>query len=305
VAALLLVKEDVAALTLGLGIYVAVRHSRRIGLVTCGLSAAYVALAVGVLKPHWGVAADYYTWRIPFGGLGGFVRRALFHPGDVLRYLTQDGRPWYAWQMAASLGLVSLLAPGVLVVAAGPFASNVLSTFTYQHRIRYHYGTLILPVLITAAIYGVARARTPRGRRALVGLMTGSALLAGFLWGPIPGARHPGYIGNPRSALARDGRAALALIPADASVSAFYPFTTHLTHRAEIYEFPNPFRARWWGLGDRDGQRLPQADTVDFVILPKFGAYFTPELAQVVESLRADYVTVFDSAEVVLLEHRR
>jgi uncharacterized membrane protein len=192
----------------------------------------------------------------------------------------------------------------MLAVAAGPFASNVLSTFTYQHRIRYHYGTLILPVLVVAAIHGVARARTPRGQRALVGLMAGSALVAAFLWGPIPGARHPGYIGNPRSALARDARAALALIPADASVSAFYPFTTHLTHRTEVYEFPNPFRARWWGLGDRDGRRLPQADTVDYVVLPKNGGYYTPELTAVVESLRADFVTVFDSAEVVLLRRR-
>jgi uncharacterized membrane protein len=301
VVVLLLVKEDVAALTFALGIYVAVRHRRRIGLATCALSAVYVLLAVAVLKPHWGVTGGFYAWRVPFGGIGGLVRETVFHPREVVRYLSGDDRPWYAWQMVASFGLLSLFAPGMLLVAAGPFASNILSTFPYQHRIRNHYGTLILPVLITAAVFAVARARTYRRRAGLVALMTGSALLSAFLWGPIPGARDPGYIGNPDSALARDARAAIRLIPPTATVSAFYPFTTHLTHRERIYEFPNPFRARWWGLGRQEGQRLPEADGVEYVLLPKQAEYFTPDLSEVVQSLRQDYVTVFDSEAVVLL----
>jgi uncharacterized membrane protein len=45
VAALLLVKEDVAVLTLGLGIYVALKHDRRIGLITVAASLVYAAAA--------------------------------------------------------------------------------------------------------------------------------------------------------------------------------------------------------------------------------------------------------------------
>jgi uncharacterized membrane protein len=304
VVVLLLVKEDVAALTLALGIYVAVRHDRRIGLVTCGLSVAYVGVAVWILKPHWGVTGSFYAGRVPFGGIGGLVHTTVSHPRDLVRYLSRDGRPWYTWELLASFGLLSLLAPGLLVVAAGPFAANVLSTFSYQHEIRYHYGTLILPVLITAAIFGIARARTGRRRACLVAILTASALLSGFLWGPLPGARHPAYLADPSAAFAREARAAIRLIPADASVSAFYPFTTHLTHRARIYEFPNPFRAQWWGLGAQEGQRLPEADTVSYVILPKLGAYFTPEMYDVVQSLRDDFVTLFDSGNVTLLQRR-
>ena len=114
--------------------------------------------------------------------------------------------------MLASFGLVSLLAPGILLVAAGPFAANMLSTFSYQHGIRYHYGTLILPVLITAAIFGVARAVGFRRRAVMVAVMAASALLSAFLWGPIPGARDLGYIGDPGSAFAHDARAAVSLI---------------------------------------------------------------------------------------------
>jgi uncharacterized membrane protein len=305
VVVLLLVKEDVAALTVALGIYVAVRHDRRIGLATCAVSAGYAAFAVAVIKPHWGVPGGYYAGRVPFGGLGGLIRTTVRHPTEVIRYLSEDGRPWYAWQMVASFGLLSLLAPSLLLVAIGPFALNVLSTFTYQHRIRYHYGTLILPVLVTAAIFGVARARTLRGRGGLVALMVASALASAFLWGPIPGARQPGHIGDPGSAFARDARAALRLIPPDASVSAFYPFTTHVTHREHVYEFPNPFRAHWWGLGAQEGQRLPEAEGIDYVVLPKLDDYFTPEMREVVTTLPEGYVTVFDSENVVLLKRRR
>jgi hypothetical protein len=257
-----------------------------------------------MVKPHWGVPGGFYAGRVPFGGIGGLVRTAVVHPTEVVRYLSEDGRPWYGWQMVASCGLLCLLAPGLLLVAIGPFALNVLSAFTYQHRIRYHYGTLILPVLITAAIYGVARVGSFRRRSALVALMVGSALVSAFLWGPIPGARHPGHIGNPGSAFNRDARAALRLIPPDASVSAFYPFTTHLTHRQHIYEFPNPFRARWWGLNGQEGRRLPEADGIEYVILPKQGDYFTPELSEVVTGLQDDYTAVFDSENVVLLKRR-
>jgi hypothetical protein len=41
VVALLLVKEDVALLTVVLGIYVAVRHDRRIGALTALVSVTY------------------------------------------------------------------------------------------------------------------------------------------------------------------------------------------------------------------------------------------------------------------------
>lgn len=306
VVALLLVKEDVALLTVALGAYVAVRHDRRIGLATCALSVAYFALAVAVIKPGLGVARSSYASRIPFGGLGGLARTTVTHPWDVAHLLAQGGRPWYAFQLVAAVGGVCLLAPGLLLVALGPFASNMVSLFVYQHRIRYHYSTLILPVLVAAAIVGVARIRPLRWRTAAVALMTAGALVGGYLWSPVPHARHPGYIGDPNSPLARDARAALRLIPPDAAVSSFYPFTTHLTHRQALYEFPNPFRAHWWNRFTQEGERLPAADHIDYVILPKDQAYFAdPAMRAGLIALGDDFETVFDSETVVLLGRRR
>jgi uncharacterized membrane protein len=305
VVALLLVKEDAGLLTLALGGYVAVRHDRRVGLLAAGISAAYLALAFAVIKPGLGVPSDLNMARVPFGGFGDLARAALTRPWDVVTHLTTDGRPWYAWQLVASFGLVSLLAPEVLLVAVGPFAFNLLSTFTVQHRIQYHYGTLLLPVLAVAAVYGIAKAGTLRHRAVLVAVMMAGALASAYLWGPLPGSRNPAFIGDPTTPFARDARAALSLVPDDASVSAFYPFTTHLTHRVHVYEFPNPFRARWWHLHEQEGRRLPQADGVEYVVLPKASGYWTPELRQVAASLEAEFAPVFDTDQVVLLRRCR
>jgi uncharacterized membrane protein len=301
VGGLLLVKEDVGLLTVGLGVYVALRHDRRVGLATAAVSTAYLAVAFVVVKPALGVAGAVNIGRVPFGGFGGLVRTAFTRPWTLGRYLTEAGRPFYGWQLVASFGLVPFLAPELLLVALGPFAFNVLSTYVYQHRIRYHYSTLLLPVLVVAAIHGIARVRSFPRRAVLVSVMAVSSLVCGYLWGPVPGSRHQVHIGNPAGGLARDARAAISLIPPDAPVSAFYPFTTHLTHRVDVYEFPNPFEAHWWGAGREEGRRLPGADAIQFVILPKAPAYWTPELNALLESLRPDFETVFDSENVILL----
>jgi uncharacterized membrane protein len=304
VGAVLLVKEDVPLLTFVLGVYVAVRHHRRVGLVVSAVSAAYFVVMLGLVKPGLGVPGSFQVGRIPFGGYGGLLRTTFTRPWDLGAYLLDDGRPWYTWQLVAPFGLLPVFEPRLLLVGLGPFAFNVVSTFVYQHRIQYHYATLLLPVLVVAAVFAIARARRFRVRAILVAAMVATSLVSSYLWGALPGAPAPARLGDPASALARDARAAIARIPPDASVSAQYPFTTHLTHRREIYEFPNPFHAHWWALRQQEGQRLPQAGGVAYVILTKDRGYWTPELDAVLRSLEGEFETVSDSETVLLLRRR-
>ena len=51
VVLLLLVKEDVWLVLVPLGIYVAVRHNRKMGLVTAGLAVAWFCLMMFVVQP--------------------------------------------------------------------------------------------------------------------------------------------------------------------------------------------------------------------------------------------------------------
>ena len=297
----LLVKEDVALLTFLLGIYVAVRHDRRVGVATCAVSLAAMAAALWWILPMYNSVGSLNSWRVPFGGLGGFIRTALVHPGQVIDYATKDGRPWYLWQMFSPLALLPLLAPRVLFIGAAVLASNVFSTFHYQYNIRFHYGTLVLPVLIAATIFAISKSRSLAGRQVAVGLVAVTTLVTAHLWGPTPLGRHEAAIASPSGNSIPHIEKAMALIPDDAVVSAFYSYVPHLDHREEIYMFPTPFKAAYWGTFKQEGQRLPQADRVEYIMLP---TALDPEPQAVLSSVRGDYDVAYEAGNVTLLKKK-
>ena len=229
------------------------------------------------------------------------MRTALTKPGTFLAYVFSEERPWYLWQMFIPLAAISLLAPSVLVIAAAPLAANLLTTFYYQYDIHYHYGTLIVPVLVTAAIFAIARARSMRARSVLVTVVLGASLICAYLWGPTPFSRDRVPIADGDYPTIPYIREAMELIPEDAAVSAVYNYVPHIDHRERIYMFPTPFSALYWGTHTQEGQRLPEADTVDYVFVP---AYLDNEPAEVLDSIRPDFETVYEEGGVLLLRRR-
>lgn len=302
VVALLLVKEDVALLTFPLGIYVALRHDRRVGLVTCQLSLAAMALALWWILPMYNGVGSLNAWRVPFGGLAGLVLTAFGHPGRLLNYLLDDSRPWYLWQMLSPLAFLPLLAPRVLLIGLPALAANVLSTFSYQYDIRYHYGTLVLPVLVASTIFAISKARSPAGRQLAVGLVAASTLVTAYLWGPTPLGRQEASISSPGAPGVAHIENALTLIPDDAVVSARYNYVPHLSHREEIYSFPNPFSTSYYGTPEQQvGERLPQADRVEYIMVP---TVLDPEPKAVLDRIRKDFEVVYEAGNVTLLKKK-
>lgn len=294
VALLLLVKEDVPLLVFMLGIYVAVRYNRRIGILTSVISVAWFLTILFVIFPALNDVGTLDAWRLPgggAGGAGGFFQGALTRPWELIGVALGPEKPWYLWQMFAPLALLSLLAPGMLLVAAGPLLLNLLSTFWYQYQIEYHYGTLIVPILVTAAVFGIARF-SHEVRRALVAALVTAALIGGYMWGPAFG-RHRRAAPDPNAPNAVALREALEVIPDDAVVSAVYYAVPHLTHREQIYEFPVPWRAANWGDFSQEGERLPFAEEVEYVLVPvEMGG----DLEDIVRSLPAEGFTVIHRA---------
>jgi hypothetical protein len=96
-------------------------------------------------------------------------------------------------------------------------------------------------------------------------------------------------------------RAATALIPPDAHLAAFYRFVPHLAHREQIYDFPTPWRAANWGDYRYEGQRLPEADQVDYVLLsPRADE---PKDASMVQMLKDEgFVGIYESPGLLLLK---
>jgi uncharacterized membrane protein len=301
VVALLLTKEDTALLTFALGIYVAVRHDRRVGVATCVGSLVAMATALWWILPMYNGVGSLNSWRVPFGGLSGLIRTALVHPGRVISYLGKDDRPWYLWQMFVPFAWLPLLAPRVLLIGFAPLAANVLSTFYYQHHINYHYGTLVLPVLVASTIFAIAKSRSPAGRRIAVVVVAASTLTTAYLWGPTPLGRHEAAIASPSGQSIPHLKIAMAMIPADAAISVFYGYVPHIDHREEIYMFPNPFHASYWGTFKQEGQRLPQADRVEYILVP---TVLDPEPQGIFNTVRAGYDTVYEAGNVTLVKKK-
>jgi uncharacterized membrane protein len=300
VIALLLVKEDVALFTLPLGVYVALRHNLRVGALTAGVSLAYFVLAIWVILPGFNEVGTLDAWRIPFGGFGELLKATFTRPRDVIELALGPGRPLYLAQLLLPLALLPLGSPLVLT-AAGPLLSNLLSTFSYQHEIGYHYSTLVVPVLVASAVFTVGRA--PRGwiRTTLAAVLVVASLWGAYYWGPSPWSRVPAPMALVPYPPAEELRAATALIPPGASVAAFYRFAPHLTHRERIYEFPTPWRAANWGDYRYEGQRLPEADQVDYVLLsPRVGE---PSDAEWIQTLTNEgFMTIYQSPGLLLLK---
>lgn len=289
----LLVKEDVVLLVAPLGVYVAATIDRRRGLWTilAGLCAALLAM-YGLMRSLSGVPTRN-TWRIPFGGVTGLLREALVRPRNVLEYLLEDQRPLYAWQMIAPLAATFVLSPGIAAIAVPVLLSNVISTFWYQHSIQYHYSIVAVPALVFAMIVGASRLAR-RGRALVVVTALLASLSTSVAWGQHPLSLNPRQLLSARTPVAVAGREIIKRIPADAVISVYDPLTTHLAHRREVYFFPNPFRAVYYGVDDSlSGTRLPAADRVDFVVLPR---YLGPDQEAYWAPLRPGFVEVASNA---------
>ena len=296
VVLLLMVKEDVALLTIPLGIYVALVHHRVVGAVTAVTSLLWLVLVLRVVIPALNEAGSMYEARLAFGGIGGTMSALFTQPLDVVRLFFSESKPGYLLQLFAPVAALPLLGWRLGLLAVAPLAGNLLSTFPYQHRIEYHYTTLIIPVLVVAAIYGASKVWSMRARMLLTGAAAIAVLISAYVWGPAPFSRHPGPLGDPAGQFAIDAREVVGRIPRDAEVSAIPQMVPHLTQRSRIFEYPNPWIASNWGDFSSNGERLPYADTVEYIVL-----YAEPD-PEFIESLGNDFSVALSNSSLMVLE---
>ena len=261
---MLLVKEDVPLLVIGLGIWVAIRYHRRFGLLTAVWALSGCSSATASCCRSSTGAEDLPTY---------IARHGREDPVRGCGRIPEDSR-----DQAVEGRRTSLRSPSPLVLPSGvrtrwpssrssprsrwsccpgPLLANGLSTFPYQYQIEYHYGTLVVPSMFVAAIFGIARFRGRVSGRRWWACCSPPPCVSAWLWGPLPHTRHAVAWAPPRTAYTRAVDAAIKLIPADAVVSADSTTAMHLDRRREIYEFPNPWYQRNWGAGDATGQSLP------------------------------------------------
>ena len=146
-----------------------------------------------------------------------------------------------------------LLSPLVAASALPDLALNLLSATRTQTSIHFHYTATVIPGLVAATVFGVARLqrRWPRAAPAIVRGLVLLTLAAGVVQGPLPAWRHVPF-GSDLAArdhvvTAHDRAAArvLRVVPPGVAVSATNTLGAHLSERRRVFSFPVLREARW------------------------------------------------------------
>ena len=267
----LFAKEDTSLTVLALGLFIAVKHDKKVGLLTSLAALVWLLAATKVLIPLAnGGEGPFYEDL--YGNFGNDIitigRNILFNPTQVIDLVVQPDRVTYFSHLLAPIAFLALLAPALLAVIAPQLLANVISVQPYTHEIRYQYSMLITVVILLAAIEAIRRYGPTMGRRHfLVGSLAACALAGNVAISPSPlGREFRSGIWAAESPVHDVKRQGLAIIPDEASVSATYYLVPHLTHRTEIYEYPNPWSPANWGIS---GEGTVDPASIDYLAIDK------------------------------------
>lgn len=299
-------KEDVAIAVLVIGVLIAVRGDRRVGLLTVGAAAAWFAVVVWVMIPAVSGGAPHYEslYSGVGGSAGGIAETAFTDPGEITSRVFSDESTDFAWKLTAPFGFAPLLAPVAIAIAAPQFLLDVISDVEWTRTITFRYAALPLVALAIAMVEGIAFVRRRlRDVAALVAALfvAGWAVFGTLAWGPSPiGDEYDkGWWPQAEDTRLDAKQAAVDTVPDDASVSTSYTFVPQLSRRAEIYSFPNPWKPANWGTPDSE-TRDPAR--VEWLVLDC--APMTPEDKAFVTAIVQDGFEVVSIRDDVLVARR-
>lgn len=264
-------KEDVALAVVVLGLIVALRGDRKVGLWTAAGALAWFAtwtLVVFPLLDH-GAIQSAGLYRDVGGSPTGILRTGLTDPSRLTAKLWSGDARDYLWRLTAPFGLLAFAAPLVLAVGVPQGVLNLVTNVPWTKTITFHYAAIPLVAVVLASVEGgcwIVRRGARRWVAVAVGVaVVGWALATSMAWGPSPvGAEYRTGIWPLEAPRAAAGRALLDHIPGDAPVSASDTLVPHLTHRPEVYTFPNPWRSSNFGI---DGWPKRSPATVRWILL--------------------------------------
>ena len=245
-------KEDIALAVVGLGIVLLVRRQRRLGVLTMASASAWFLFAYGVAMPAFNGGTNQAG--IFYGELGDspadLIKTTFTDPTMVIDRLQNNDALGYARDLLAPFAFTALLAPLLLVPAVPQFFANILTNLNFFWSIQFHYAAIIVAFVAIASIDGVARLKSLPLRRFAVGAVAAAALATSVAWGmsPISTQYRTGYWALDANVRQGELEAAVDEVPSGASVSATYNLVPHLSHREQIYTFPNPWFPLNWGV---------------------------------------------------------
>ena len=239
--------------------YALARGHRRAGGLIAVAALAWVVVALVVVVPAFsGDESLFYGAYDNVGGSpSGVLRTAVTDPLAIVSAVTQGRDVAYVALLAAPLGALFLLAPGLALVALPQLAANALADREHTTDPHVHYVAAIVPFLFAAAAVGLARL-SPAGRTRAVAVALTLSVAATVAIGPWPrsllGTSDWDTLGTLDST-AGHVRAldhAVDLVPASAPVSVTNRVGSHLSARRYVYSVPALGRAEWIVMDARD-----------------------------------------------------
>ena len=288
---------------LGLGIWYAIARRRRYeGAAIAAAGLAWTTIAVFAIVPRFsGDESMYFGFYDEVGGSPiGVIRTLVTDPSMVLGAVVESHDIVYVVWLGLPLLFLFALSPGLALVALPQLLANSLSDFRSMTDPRYHSVAAVIPFLIAATVFGVARIRASRRSTAAAGILVSSLVLA-LAIGPWVRSVGLAPLGGRESVPAERATAirdAVALVPNDAPVSASNTAAAHLSARRYVYSIPVLRRANWVVVDRVD----PWIVTPDSPILTNH-----PEVVEAfLRRLERDaaWQKVFDEAGVVVLRRR-
>ena len=247
----LLTREDIALTFAALGVYIVlIQHRWRLGAAVIAICAAWFAALIEVVMPAIaGAPYNHWTYQALGNGPGSAFVYLVRHPIASLQLLVDNPTKIKLWGgLLGAFAFLPILSP-ILLVAAPTLLERLWSTNPALWSASFHYSMVTAPVLAFAGIDSVARlqrafltrdrtspSRSGGGQGGGFRVGVSIAVLAAGLIVSFGLVRPLDELGTYISASqAADIESCLAVIPADASVSASNVLVAHLSHRRQIY----------------------------------------------------------------------
>ena len=194
---------------------------------TAALGVASAAVYVLVVLPRVGPWPPSHFYEYPFAhGPAALLLAPFTHPLAFAAAIFTVGRLTYVVEALAPLALVPLRSRFAALALPG-FAIVLLANSGLVWRMGEHYAALWIPWLLVAFGAGIATLRRPRAWTTAAFAVSAIVLVA---FSPL----HPLHYLKPSYGALGDARAAMACVPADASVATHDEWYTAVSGRRPL-----------------------------------------------------------------------
>jgi uncharacterized membrane protein len=226
------------------------RNLRNSVFTLFGAVGLYFFATKGVIR-HYNDGKDPFYIQYFYGDFGStmfeVLGNMLRNPDKVVSLGMQKDRLTFYTQLLVPLAGAPLLGFPYLLMAGPQMLSSITSSTPYARMIDYQYPSMMIAPIVIAAVEGLGRRVKSQGsRRWAVAVLLLCTYVSNVAWSNSPLGKKHSYWSAPGSR-APALQKAVDMVPDGVGVSATYALGPHLSHRDDIYDWPNPWINAYWG----------------------------------------------------------